>query len=176
MRIFKVLSNIQTTFMETLSFALIAIAFITAGFFVWFFTFKARQEERRFLIEKGYRLEELPSAPSFTFPWRKTGIVIVGAMLGLILNFLTFNSPHAFVPVLLLGAGVGMILAQAFDNGYPARHFLRSLLFAIAGFTAGGLVISLALTVWPVDDAVAIFTPISFVIIALMIERHTRKA
>jgi hypothetical protein len=33
--------------METIAFALVAIAFVTAGFFVWYLTFKAKQEERR---------------------------------------------------------------------------------------------------------------------------------
>ena len=156
--------------------ALITIAFIAAGFFVWYFTFQARQEERRFLIEKGYRLEELPAPPSFTFPWRKTGIVMVGSILGLILNFLTFREPQAVFPMLILGAGLGMILAQAFEKGYPVRRFWRTMLHLFTGFAIGGLGISIVYMYQELDDALTIFILLSSMALSLLIERSTRKA
>ncbi len=162
--------------METLAFALITIAFITAGFFVWYFTFKARQEERRFLIEKGYRPEDLPIEPSFTFPWRKTGIVIVGAVLGMLLNAVTFNFHNGMVPSMLLGAGVGMILAQAFEKGYPVRRFWRTMLYLFTGFAIGGLGISIIYAYMELEDELTIFILLASMAISLLIERRTRKS
>lgn len=171
----ETITQITWTVMQAIAIAIIAIAFIAAGFFVWYFTFKAKQEERRFLIEKGYKPEDLPSS-SFTFPWRKTGIVLVGAMLGVVLNGLTFNHPDAVLPALILGAGIGMILAQAFDNGYPARAFLRTLLYGFLGFSIAGIGVSIADSMAVVHDGLMVFLMLASVGAALLIERSTRKA
>ena len=101
-------------FMESIAFALVAIAFVTAGFFVWYFTFKAKQEERRFLIEKGYRLEDLPQSASskVPIPWMKVGIVLTLAAMGFLFALIT-GKPVAIMPLVIFGAGLGMIIAQA---------------------------------------------------------------
>lgn len=164
--------------METIAFALIAIAFITAGFFVWYFTFKAKQEERRFLIEKGHKLEELPQAQfTFDFPWRKVGIVLVGAVLGMLLHEMTFNLYNGTVPALILGAGVGMILAQAIENGYSVRTLWRTLLSASLGLAVAFMILSVInLFVHDIPEGIAISTLMLTVILALFIERRTCKS
>lgn len=164
--------------MEALAFALVAIAFITAGFFVWYFIFKARQEERRFLIEKGYKLEDLPQTQmSFTFPWRKTGIVLVAAVMGMLLHEMTFNLYNGTVPALILGAGVGMILANAFENGYPVRTFWRTLLFAFLGLAVGGTILSVVyLFVNDIPEVFVLFSLLLSVSVALYIELRTRNS
>jgi hypothetical protein len=164
--------------METIAFALVAIAFVTAGFFVWYFTFKAKQEERRFLIDKGYTLEELAQTQmNFTFPWRKTGIVLVAAVLGMLLNEVIFSIYKGTVPAMILGAGIGMILANAFENGYPVRTFWRTILFAVIGFGIAGMILSiLHVMVRHIDDGIAISTFLLSVSLALFIERRTRKS
>lgn len=164
--------------MEAIAFALVAIAFVTAGFFVWYFIFKARQEERRFLIEKGYKLEDLPQAQmTFTFPWRKTGIVLVAAVLGMLIHEMTFNIYNGTVPALILGAGVGMILANAIENGYSVRTFWRTFLSAVLGFAVAGMILSIVhVYVGNIDDGLAISTILLSVTMALLIERRTRKA
>ncbi len=108
--------------MESIAFALIFIAFIAAGFFVWYFSFKAKQEERRFLIEKGYKLEEMPPSASFnfTFPWMKVGIVITSAAIGLLFAEIT-QEPTAVMPLLMFGAGLGMIIAQVISQKSTER-------------------------------------------------------
>lgn len=179
MRIFRE-THIPKRKMETLAFALITIAFITAGFFVWYFTFKAKQEERRFLIEKGYTLEELAQTQmNFTFPWRKTGIVLVGAVLGMLLHEITFNIYNGTVPALILGAGIGMILANALENGYSAGRFWRMVLYGVMGFAVAGLTISITATFTDLggaEEALAISLMMFCVAAALFIERRTRKA
>jgi hypothetical protein len=165
--------------METIAFALVAIAFVTAGFFVWYFTFKAKQEERRFLIEKGYKLEDLPASNSFNiqFPWVKLGIVMVAAVLGMLLNEVIFSIYKGTVPAMILGAGIGMILANAFENGYPVRTFWRTFLFAVIGFGIAGMILSiLHVMVRHIDDGIAISTFLLSVSLALFIERRTRKS
>lgn len=164
--------------MEAIAFALVAIAFVTAGFFVWYFIFKARQEERRFLIEKGYKLEDLPQTQmTFTFPWRKTGIVLVAAVLGMLIHEMTFNIYNGTVPALILGAGVGMILANAIENGYSVRNMWRTILFAVIGFAMGGMILSITnLFVRHIDDDLALSTILLTVSLAIFIERRIRKA
>jgi hypothetical protein len=168
-------------FMESIAFALVAIAFVTAGFFVWYFTFKSKQEERRFLIERGYTLEELAQTQMiFTFPWRKTGIVLVGAVLGMLLHEMTFNIYNGTVPALILGAGIGMILAQALENGYSIARFWRMVLYGVMGFAVAGLTISITVTFADLgggaEEALAISLMMFCVATALFIERRTRKA
>lgn len=163
--------------METIAFALVAIAFVTAGFFVWYFTFKAKQEERRFLIEKGYSLEDLPVPISFTFQWRKTGIVLVGAVLGMLLNELIFIIYKGTLPALILGAGMGMILANAIENGYSVRTLWRTLLSASLGLAVAFMILSIInLFVHDIPEGIAISTLMLTVLLALFIERRTRKS
>lgn len=163
--------------METIAFALVAIAFITAGFFVWYFTFKAKQEERRFLIEKGYTLEELAQTQMmFTFPWRKTGIVLVGAVLGMLLNELIFTIYKGAVPALILGAGVGMILAQAIENGYKFRTLWRKVIFGLLGLGIGGLSASILVYEFGLEGGIAVFYVMFCFALALFIENRSNKS
>jgi len=164
--------------METLAFALITIAFITAGFFVWYFTFKAKQEERRFLIEKGYRLEELAQSTSskVQIPWMKVGIVLVAAMLSMWLHELTFNLYQGEVPALILGAGVGMILANAMDNGYRMQNLWRKVIFGLLGLGIGGLSASILVYEFGLEPGIAVFYVIFCFALALFIEIRTQKS
>lgn len=164
--------------METIAFALVTIAFIAAGFFVWYFTFKAKQEERRFLIEKGYKLEDLPASTSFNIqlPWVKLGIVMVGAVLGMLLNELIFTIYKGSVPALILGAGVGMILAQAIENGYKFRTLWRKVIFGLLGLGIGGLSASILVYEFGLEEGIAVFYVMFCFALALFIENRTQKS
>jgi hypothetical protein len=176
MRIFRE-THIPKRKMETLAFALIAIAFIAAGFFVWFFTFKAKQDERRFLIEKGYTLEELAQTQMmFTFPWRKTGIVLVAAVLGMLLNEMIFNIYKGTVPSLILGAGAGMILANAMDNGYRMQTLWRKVIFGLLSLGIGGLSASILVYEFGLEPGIAVFYVMFCFALALFIENRTSKS
>ena len=163
--------------METLAFALITIAFITAGFFVWYFTFKAKQDERRFLIEKGYTLEELAQTKmNFTFPWRKTGIVLVAAVLGMLLNEVIFSIYKGTVPSLILGAGAGMILANAMDNGYRMQTLWRKVIFGLLGIGISGLLAGVLIEQFSLVPEYGVFILIFCFALALFIENRTSKS
>jgi hypothetical protein len=164
--------------METLAFALIAIAFIAAGFFVWYFTFKAKQEERRFLIEKGYRLEDLPQSTSSNvqIPWMKVGIVLTLAAIGFLFALIT-GEQMAIMPLVIFGAGLGMVIAQAIENGFRIRTLWRKLIFGLLGFGIGSLFISI---LYKFIGHYGADTGMSFVVlctaIALFIEIRTQKS
>jgi hypothetical protein len=163
--------------MQTIAFALITIAFIAAGFFVWFFTFKAKQEERRFLIEKGYRLEDLPRTTSskIQIPWMKVGIVLTLAAIGFLFALIT-GEAMAIMPLLIFGAGLGMIIAQAIENGFRIRTLWKKIIFGLLGFGIGGLTATWLQKWMFLDSESAVFYVIFCFALALFIENRTSKS
>jgi CBS domain containing-hemolysin-like protein len=65
---------------ESIVVCIIAIFFISAVFFAWFFYQQARDKERKLLIERGDKLEAILEIQKknkfkFIFPWLKLGVV-----------------------------------------------------------------------------------------------------
>lgn len=65
---------------QPIVFCIVAVAAITALFLAWYFYQQARDEERKFLIEKGEKFSDILKAQKehkfkFIFPWLKLGIV-----------------------------------------------------------------------------------------------------
>lgn len=163
--------------METFAFALVFIAFIAAGFFVWFFSFKAKQEERRFLIEKGYKLDELPQSTSFNvqIPWMKVGIVLTSSAFGFLFALIT-GERAAVMPLLLFGAGLGMIIAHSIEKGFRIRTLWRKFVFGILGLGFGGVLSSILVYEFSLDSDGGPYVVILCLAIALFIENRTQKS
>lgn len=104
------------------SFAVIAVAFITALFLTWFFIHRSREQERRLLIENGATISELPDRKlfNFRFPWLKMGVVITSMSVGLITGGVlgeTLLDGINVAPVgMFLFGGIGMIIAHYLDR------------------------------------------------------------
>lgn len=109
--------------MELLAFTIIAVAFITAIFFTWFFMHKAKEEERQLLIERGADLSELPErgTVTFRFPWLKLGCVFTMGCIGLLIGLLLEEhyplgvGGEPLLGMLIMG-GIGMIIAHYVSN------------------------------------------------------------
>lgn len=104
--------------MSQLTFTIIFLAFLTAGFLAWYFTHQAREKERLMLIEKGIEVPDKESGFSFTFrfPWLKLGILITaisaGILTGIVVETLV-DFRGEIIPVLMLFfGGIGMIIAH----------------------------------------------------------------
>ncbi|TVQ68188.1 MAG: hypothetical protein EA360_00565 [Balneolaceae bacterium] len=110
--------------MSEITFTIIFLAFLTAGFFAWFFTHKTREKERLLMIEKGMELpqEEAGRRFSFRFPWLKIGTVVTGLSLGVataefLIGFGIFSPGSGAQPVFMfLFGGIGMIIAHFADR------------------------------------------------------------
>lgn len=108
--------------MSEITFTILFLAFLTAGFFAWFFSHKTREKERLLMIEKGVELpkEESGRRFSFRFPWLKIGLVVTGLSFGLLLGntlverevFWNDISPY----LMFLFGGIGMIIAHYVDR------------------------------------------------------------
>ena len=104
--------------MSQVTFTILFLAFLTAGFLAWYFSHKSREKERLMLIEKGVDVPELERGVkfSFRFPWLKIGILITFIATGLVVGILISEntaSRHPFEPIMmLLFGGLGMIFAH----------------------------------------------------------------
>jgi hypothetical protein len=108
--------------MSQITFTILFLAFLTAGFMAWYFSHKSREKERLMLIEKGLEVPDLDRGIKFTFrfPWLKIGILITfiatGLIAGIIISEMT-ESRTPFEPIMmLLFGGLGMILAHYIDR------------------------------------------------------------
>lgn len=112
--------------MGSIVFTVIAVVFITAAFFVWYFIHRSKEKERLMLIEKGKDPSELPEMKvfNFSFPWLKLGIVIVsiavGILAGLLVEYLIDigrgNKGLLVAIFMFLFGGIGMITAHYVDK------------------------------------------------------------
>jgi len=104
--------------MSQVTFTILFLAFLSAGFLAWYFSHKSREKERLMLIEKGVEVPEVERGVKFTFrfPWLKIGILITfiatGLIVGIIISEIT-TSRYPFEPIMmLLFGGLGMIMAH----------------------------------------------------------------
>ena len=102
----------------------ILLAFIICIFLAWFFSHRAKHKERMMLIEKGLATEEKTNDErSFSFPWLKVGIIILGLGIGLmvrsILAMAGWLKNEAVLPlgILVVCGGVSMVIANYINNG-----------------------------------------------------------
>lgn len=109
--------------MSQVTFTILFLAFLTAGFLAWYFSHKSREKERLMLIEKGIEVPEVERGVKFTFrfPWLKIGILItfiaIGLTVGIIVREMTVSN-IAFEPIMMmLFGGLGMILAHFAGRG-----------------------------------------------------------
>ncbi|PWN07868.1 DUF6249 domain-containing protein [Rhodohalobacter mucosus] len=104
--------------MSQLTFTIIFLAFLTAGFLAWFFTHQAREKERLMLIEKGIDVPDKESGFNFKFrfPWLRLGIVITAISTGIFTGILIesiVDLRGEIIPVFMfLFGGIGMIIAH----------------------------------------------------------------
>lgn len=128
------------------------------------------------MIEKGYKLEELPASASFNIqiPWMKVGIVLTSTAIGFLFALITHESA-AVMPLLLFGAGLGMIIAQAIENGFR-MNLWRKLIFGLLGLGIGGLLSSVLVYQLSFDSDIAVFALIFSFALALLIEILTQKS
>lgn len=107
--------------MNGIIFTILFLALLTAGFLAWFFIHKSKEKERLMMLEKGMELPqpEHKEKSGFTFPWLKTGILLVCLSIGLMIGIIMeeyfaqyWGAPPLFM---ILFGGFGMIIA----------HFIR---------------------------------------------------
>jgi hypothetical protein len=104
--------------MGTIIFGIITVIFGVCIFLAWFFTHKARHEERMLMIEKGMNLNEEPNKEgglkSILF---KLGIIIIGLSIGVaiiaILVQVGYDNQSNAVPMSILGLCGGTALVVA---------------------------------------------------------------
>ncbi|MCC5904889.1 MAG: hypothetical protein JJU13_01665 [Balneolaceae bacterium] len=109
--------------MNGVIFTILSLAFLTAAFLAWYFTHKTREKERLIMLEKGMELphsSENKKNFGFSFPWLKTGVLLVSLSIGLLIGLILeehvgqyWGAPPLF---LVLFGGVGMIIAHFLDK------------------------------------------------------------
>lgn len=104
--------------METILIFIVFLSFALCLFLAWFFTHKAKHQERLLMIEKGMNPDEAAEKWSFKSGFLKLGIVIIGLSIGLLIIGLLANfkslGESGVTPIAILGlcGGGAMILAN----------------------------------------------------------------
>lgn len=108
--------------MNGIIFTILFLALLTAGFLAWFFIHKSKEKERLIMLEKGMEIPQPESKvkSGFTFPWLKTGILLVSLSIGLFIGIMLeyhfdqyWGAPPLFM---VLFGGFGMIIAHFISN------------------------------------------------------------
>jgi hypothetical protein len=114
--------------MKDLFYYFVWISFLTCLFLAWYFSHKARHEERKMLIQKGLNADDLvKTEKGFKFPWFKLGIVIIGLSVGLgiiaiLVNLgLTGRSDAIYPAILGLCGGSSLVIAYFIDKRSKQR-------------------------------------------------------
>jgi hypothetical protein len=102
---------------------LIGITFCICIFLAWYFTHKARHQERLMMIEKGMDPnEELNKEGGVKSALFKLGIVIIGlsiglAIIGILVEFHSLGESNA-IPMSILGicGGVALVIANRLSS------------------------------------------------------------
>jgi len=109
--------------MNILFYYFVWISFLICIFLAWYFSHKAKHNERKMLIERGVKEDDLvKTIKGFKFPWLKLGIVVVGlsiglGIIGILANFgLLGNSNTIFPTILGLCGGISLIVAHFIDK------------------------------------------------------------
>ena len=108
---------------KTIIFGLIVINFCICIFLAWFFTHKAKHEERLMMIEKGMNPnEELNKESGLKSAMFIIGIVVIGLSVGLaiiaiLVEFHSLGESNA-VPMSILGTcgGVALVIANRLSS------------------------------------------------------------
>lgn len=112
--------QIQANTIDDIIITVILIVIIVAAFLAWYFIQKAKNEERKLLLEKGYDPADLPARSSFSFPWLKLGCVITSGALGLLIGLVIDNIMQIHLDLaglfMMIFGGVGLIIAHYVDK------------------------------------------------------------
>jgi hypothetical protein len=102
---------------------LLWIIFLSCGFFAWHFSHKAKQEERKMLIEKGLDPDDFGKAgKGFRSPWVKLAMVVIGLSVGLLIIAILcdldlIGRSDAIYPAILgLCGGGGLLIAHYIEK------------------------------------------------------------
>ena len=103
--------------MEGIVLSIVFIFFMAGVFFTWFFSHKAKVNERMMLIEKGLDLPATQPIKLFegNFPWLRVGVVVIGIGIGIMFGVPLDNSGLTMGSIFLFG-GIGMFLANFLDR------------------------------------------------------------
>ncbi len=114
--------------MKDLLYYLVWISLLVCLFLAWYFSHKARHEERKMLIEKGLNADDfVKEEKGFKFPWLKLGMVIVGLSVGMgviaiLVNLdLTGRSDAIFPAILGICGGSSLVIAHYIDKRSKQR-------------------------------------------------------
>ncbi|MDR3712766.1 MAG: hypothetical protein P4L51_08120 [Puia sp.] len=108
--------------MEQVIFSFSWIFLILCLFLAWYFSNKARYEERKMLIQQGANPDELLKDKGFVFPWLKLGMIVVGLSVGLAIITVLVNTglagrSDAIYPAILgLCGGSAVIVSHFVDK------------------------------------------------------------
>ncbi|WP_299288359.1 DUF6249 domain-containing protein [uncultured Mucilaginibacter sp.] len=108
---------------STAILGLIGITFCICIFLAWYFTHKARHQERLMMIEKGMNpIEELNKESAVKSALFKLGIVIIGlsiglAIIGILVEFHSLGRSNA-TPMSILGicGGAALVIANRLSS------------------------------------------------------------
>lgn len=107
----------------TVIFLTITIIFIVCMFLAWYFSHRAKHEERMLMIDKGLEPDDrLKEVKGRSFPWLKMGVVLIGLSVGLGLNGILIsrnmlgNSNAIAFAILGLSGGISLIIANFINN------------------------------------------------------------
>lgn len=103
--------------MQGIVLSIVFIFFMAGVFFTWFFSHKAKVNERMMLIEKGMDLPPRQPIRLFegNFSWLRVGIVVIGIGTGLLIGGGVNDFGIAMGGMFLFG-GIGMFLANFLDR------------------------------------------------------------
>jgi hypothetical protein len=109
--------------MNYLFFYFVWTSFLICVFLAWFFSHKARHEERKMLIRQGANPDESQKSGSgFRFPWLTVGMLVLGLSIGLgiialLANFRLLGNSDAIFPAILgICGGSSLIIAHFIDK------------------------------------------------------------
>lgn len=103
--------------MEGIVLSIVFIFFMAGVFFTWFFSHKAKVNERMMLIERGMDLPVNQPIRLFEghFPWLRVGLVVIGIGTGILIGASSGGFNFTMGSIFLCG-GIGMFLAGFLDR------------------------------------------------------------
>jgi len=100
------------------------ISFMLCGFLAWYFSHKAKHEERKLLIQQGMDVREPSRKESnrMKFPWLKLGVIIIGLSIGMGIIAVLANlellghSDAIYLAILGMCGGISLVVAYYIDR------------------------------------------------------------
>lgn len=109
--------------MNQLFYYAIWLSFMACGFLGWYFSHKAKHEERKMLIQNGLSSDEAAKADKGPrLLWLKIGVVIIGlsvglGIIGILANLGLLGGSMATIPAILgICGGVSLVITQVIDK------------------------------------------------------------